>query len=80
MKDQQIVFLGAGSAGIGVADDLRAAIVGDGLSEQEARSHFWFVDKDGLLHSGRKDLSPEQSVYAQPRSVCPDGQRLPMAI
>jgi malate dehydrogenase (oxaloacetate-decarboxylating) len=66
LKDQQIVFLGAGSAGIGVADGLRAAIVGDGLSEQEARSHFWFVDKDGLLHSGRKDLSPEQSVYAQP--------------
>jgi malate dehydrogenase (oxaloacetate-decarboxylating) len=66
LKDQQIVFLGAGSAGIGVADGLRAAIVGDGLSEQEARSHFWFVDKDGLLHSGRKDLSPEQRVYAQP--------------
>src|SRR6266478_4687074 len=67
LKDQQIVFLGAGSAGIGVADGLRAAIVGDGLSEQEARSHFWFVDKDGLLHSGRKDLSPEQSVYAHPK-------------
>jgi len=66
LKDQQIVFLGAGSAGIGVADGLRAAIVGDGLSEQEARSHFWVVDKDGLLHSGRKDLSTEQRVYAQP--------------
>jgi malate dehydrogenase (oxaloacetate-decarboxylating) len=66
LKDQQIVFLGAGSAGIGVADGLRAAIVGDGLSEQEARSHFWFVDIHGLLHSGRKDLTPEQSVYAQP--------------
>ena len=66
MKDQQIVILGAGSAGIGVADGLRAAMKGDGLSEQEARSHFWVVDKDGLLHSGRKDLTPEQSVYAQP--------------
>jgi malate dehydrogenase (oxaloacetate-decarboxylating) len=66
LKDQQIVMLGAGSAGIGVADGLRAAIVGEGLSEQEARSHFWVVDRNGLLHSGRKDLSPEQSVYAQP--------------
>jgi len=65
LKDQQIVMFGAGSAGIGVADGLRAAIVSDGLSEQEARSHFWFVDKGGLLHSGRKDLSTEQSVYAQ---------------
>jgi malate dehydrogenase (oxaloacetate-decarboxylating) len=65
LKDQQIVMLGAGSAGIGVADGLRAAMVGEGLSEQEARSHFWVVDRVSLLHSGRKDLSPEQSVYAQ---------------
>ena len=64
--DQQIVTLGAGSAGIGVADGLREAMKGEGLSETEARSHFWVVDKDGLLHSGRTDLSSEQSVYAQP--------------
>jgi malate dehydrogenase (oxaloacetate-decarboxylating) len=66
LKDQQIVMLGAGSAGIGVADGLRAAMKGEGL-EQEARSHFWVIDKDGLLHSGRKDLTPEQSVYTQPQ-------------
>jgi malate dehydrogenase (oxaloacetate-decarboxylating) len=58
--------LGAGSAGIGVADGLRAAMKQEGLSEQEARRHFWVIDRDGLLHSGRKHLSPEQSVYAQP--------------
>src|SRR5260370_1469672 len=39
---------------------------GEGLSQQEARSHFWVVDKGGLLHSGRKDLTLEQIVYAQP--------------
>src|ERR1700686_4901988 len=66
LKDQQIVMFGAGSAGIGVADGLRAAIKGEGLSEEESRSHFWVIDKGGLLHSGRKDLTPEQSVYAQP--------------
>ena len=66
LKDQQIVMFGAGSAGIGVADGLRAAMIGEGLSEHEARSRFWVVDRDGLLHSGRKDLSTEQSVYAQP--------------
>jgi malic enzyme len=38
----------------------------DGLSDQEARSRFWFVDKSGLLHSGRTDLTAEQRVYAQP--------------
>jgi malate dehydrogenase (oxaloacetate-decarboxylating) len=68
LKDQQIVMLGAGSAGIGVADGLREAMKGEGLSEQEARSHFWVIDRDGLLHSGRKDLTSEQTVYAQPES------------
>lgn len=66
LKEQQIVMLGAGSAGIGVADGLRAAMREEGLSENEARSHFCVVDRDGLLHSGRKELTPEQSVYAQP--------------
>jgi len=68
IKEQQIVMLGAGSAGIGVADGLREAMKGEGLSEQDARSRFWVIDKDGLLHSGRKDLSSEQNVYAQPES------------
>jgi malate dehydrogenase (oxaloacetate-decarboxylating) len=66
LKEQQIVMFGAGSAGIGVADGLRAALVGEGMSEADARSRFWVIDKDGLLHSGRKDLSAEQAVYAQP--------------
>jgi len=68
LKEQQIVMLGAGSAGIGVADGLRAAMKGEGLSEEEARSRFWVIDKDGILHSNRKDLTSEQSVYAQPES------------
>jgi len=67
LKDQQIVMLGAGSAGIGVADLLRAAMRDAGLSDEDARRHFWVVDKDGLLHSKRTDLSAEQRVYAQPR-------------
>ena len=64
-KDQKLVFLGAGSASIGVADYLRQALVAEGLSEEQARSQFWIVDKDGLLHSQRADLSTEQQVYAQ---------------
>ena len=68
LREQQIVFLGAGSASTGVADYLRAALVAEGLSEEEARSRFWMVDVHGLLHSGRGDLTPEQRVYAQPAS------------
>jgi malate dehydrogenase (oxaloacetate-decarboxylating) len=66
LKDQQIVFLGGGSAGIGVADYLCAAMIREGLSEQEARGRFWIVDKDGLFDSSRSDLTAEQSVYAHP--------------
>ncbi len=66
LRDQQVAFLGAGSAAVGVADYLRAALVQDGLSEVEARARFWLVDKDGLLHAGRADLTPEQRAYAQP--------------
>jgi len=40
----------------------------EGLTEQEAQSRFWVIDKDGLLHSGRKELTLEQVVYAQPEN------------
>jgi malate dehydrogenase (oxaloacetate-decarboxylating) len=68
LRDQQIVLLGAGSS-IGVADYLRAAMVAEGLPEDEARRRFWMVDIAGLLHSGRTDITPDQSVYAQPRAA-----------
>jgi malate dehydrogenase (oxaloacetate-decarboxylating) len=66
LKEQRVVMLGAGSAGVGVADLLRAGMQEAGLSDEDARRRFWFVDKDGLLHSGRTDLTAEQRVYAQP--------------
>ena len=80
LKDQQIVMLGAGSAGIGVADGLRAAMTGEGLSEQEARSHFWVVDKDGLLQLGAKRPYPGAELSTPSRrTVWQDGRELPMA-
>jgi malate dehydrogenase (oxaloacetate-decarboxylating) len=66
LEDQRIVFLGAGSASIGVADYLRQVMVAEGLAEQEARGRFWIVNRGGLLHTERTDLTPEQRVYAQP--------------
>ena len=68
-RDQRIVMLGAGSAGIGVADMLRAQLVADGLSDAEARRRFFVVDVAGLLTEDRADLSAEQRVYAQPSAA-----------
>ena len=65
ISDHQIVFVGAGSAAIGVGDYLRFAMLSEGLSEKEARSRFWIVDKDGLLNSQRSDLTEEQKGYAR---------------
>jgi len=75
LKYQQIVFFGAGSAAIGVADYLRSALVSEGLSEREARERFWVVNSHGLLHTGRADLTEEQQVYAQPSERLGDWPR-----
>ena len=68
IKEHQIVFVGAGSAAIGVADYLRNAMIEEGLPDLEARARFWIVDKDGLLVNDRTDLSEEQKVYARERN------------
>jgi malate dehydrogenase (oxaloacetate-decarboxylating) len=65
LREHQIVFVGAGSAAMGVADYLRFAMVDDGISDKEARARFWVIDKDGLLDSNRRDLSDAQKTYAR---------------
>lgn len=65
LRDQTVVMLGAGSAGIGVSDYLCRAMMSDGLSEAEARSRFYIVNRGGVLHTGRSDLSTEQRAFAQ---------------
>lgn len=75
LRDQQIVFFGAGAASTGVADYLRDALLAEGLSEEQARSHIWMVNRGGLLHAGRTDLTPEQRVCAQPLSRVADWPR-----
>jgi len=64
LKDQRVLFLGAGSAGIGIADMIRSAMKLEGLSEEQSRSRIWLFDVNGLLENTRKDLIPEQKVYA----------------
>jgi len=66
LRDQRVVIFGAGSAGIGVADTIRAAMVQDGVADEVARRRVWLVNRGGLLHSERADLKVEQREYAHP--------------
>jgi len=63
-RDLRIMFLGAGSAATGIADLMATAFVDDGLSLDEARRHLWFVDLNGLVVKGRRDLMPHNLPYA----------------
>jgi len=64
MKDHTFLFLGAGSAGTGIADLISLAMTKDGLSMQEARQRCWLVDVNGLIESSRADLADFQKPYA----------------
>lgn len=66
LSQQQVVMLGAGSAGIGVLDMIRRQMVNEGLSEEAASERIWVVDVDGLLTDDRTDLSAAQRGFAQP--------------
>ncbi|BBX48660.1 NAD-dependent malic enzyme [Mycobacterium cookii] len=66
LSQQQVVMLGAGSAGIGVLDMIRREMVNEGLPDQAAAERIWVVDVVGLLTDDRNDLSAEQRAFAQP--------------
>ena len=64
-KDQQIMFLGAGSASTGIADLLVKAFEDAGLGREEAQSRIWLVDSKGLVTQDRPNLEPHKLPYAQ---------------
>jgi malate dehydrogenase (oxaloacetate-decarboxylating) len=66
LRDQTVLMLGAGSAGIGVCEQVVQAMAADGLSGQDARARIFVVDINGLLTTDRPDLSPAQRRLAQP--------------
>jgi malate dehydrogenase (oxaloacetate-decarboxylating) len=65
LRNQRIVIFGAGTAGVGVADQIRDAMVREGLSREDATRRFWFVDRHGLLTLDGQ-LHDYQSAYARP--------------
>jgi malate dehydrogenase (oxaloacetate-decarboxylating)(NADP+) len=64
LTEQRILFLGAGSAAIGIANLIASAMQLKGLSLEAARSRISMFDIDGLLEPSRKGLSKQQAVYA----------------
>ena len=68
LSEQTFLFLGAGSAGIGIADLLTESIVLEGIAQEKARAHTWLFDIHGLLESNRNDLADFQKPYAHPHS------------
>jgi malate dehydrogenase (oxaloacetate-decarboxylating)(NADP+) len=65
LRDQRVFIVGAGSAGIGVADSIRQGMQHQGLSEAEARSRIWIFDDKGMLGAARptSTLSSKQLPF-----------------
>ncbi|NTR36213.1 NAD-dependent malic enzyme [Enterococcus faecium] len=68
LKDQTILTFGAGTAGVGIANILLDEMIRQGVPEEEARQHFYQVDKQGLLFEDTKELTPGQIPFARKRS------------
>jgi malate dehydrogenase (oxaloacetate-decarboxylating) len=73
LRRQRVVIFGAGTAGIGIADQLRDAMMREGLSKEDAIQHFWCVDLAGLLTDDMGDrLRDYQKTYARPAAESRD--------
>jgi len=67
LRNHRVVIFGAGTAGIGIADQIRGAMVREGLSPEGAVDRFWCVDRHGLITSDMTEhLDEYQAVYARP--------------
>ena len=67
LRNQRVVIFGAGTAGVGIADQIRDAMVREGLSKEDATMRFWCVDRQGLLTADMADRLPDhQTTYARP--------------
>ncbi|MBN2427727.1 MAG: NAD-dependent malic enzyme [Deltaproteobacteria bacterium] len=71
-KNQRILFLGAGEAGIGIGEMIVAAMLEEGLPLQEAREKCWFVDSKGLIVKDRDYLTDQKKPFAHGHPHLPD--------
>ncbi len=64
LRDQKLLFLGAGEAAVGTADVLTAALVDAGVSTDQARRQSWMFDTQGLVVASREALADHKRPYA----------------
>ncbi|OOF49039.1 NAD-dependent malic enzyme [Rodentibacter trehalosifermentans] len=64
--EQRLVVYGAGTAGTGIADQICAMMVRDGLSPEDAKKHIWLIDINGLVTNDMPNLPNYQQTYARP--------------
>jgi malate dehydrogenase (oxaloacetate-decarboxylating)(NADP+) len=72
LAEQTLLFLGAGSAGVGIAEVLVCAMAAEGLSREAARGRIWMFNRNGLIQSARGDLADFQRPYAHPHAPVAD--------
>jgi malate dehydrogenase (oxaloacetate-decarboxylating)(NADP+) len=72
LKEQKILFVGAGEAGLGTGSLVMAAMMKEGLTEKEVRGRCFFVDSKGLVVTGRTDLDERKRAFAAEGPGTPD--------
>ncbi|OXM00207.1 NAD-dependent malic enzyme [Bacillus sp. KbaB1] len=65
LSEHRVVVFGAGTAGIGIADQVRDAMVRVGVSEEKSYKRFWCIDRNGLVTDNMEDLLDFQIPYAR---------------
>lgn len=76
LTDQRYLCFGGGTAGAGIAHRVLLEMMEQGLTEEEAYSRFYMVDKQGLLFDDMDDLTPEQKPFARKRSEFENSEEL----